>query len=87
MTSLVARPSRRFPPLYGKMISKVCNFEVLCLFFSSEYICKNYGQCKVIHTWEQDGQGYDSDGVPLQDKFALVVKFALSSVANQTKQK
>ena len=70
-----------YSSLSGVMYLSVCSFTF------SDYICKNYGDCKVIHTWESDGQGYDSDGVPIQDKFALVVKFALSSAANQTKQK
>lgn len=56
--------------------------------FNSGYFCKNYlGECKVLHTWENSGTEYDSDGVPVQDKFAVVLRFALSGTANQAKQK
>lgn len=55
----------------------------------SEYFCEHYGECKVLHTWEFEGteEQHDADGVPLQDKFAIVLRFREPSTANRVKQK
>ena len=53
----------------------------------SGYFSANYGQCSVFHVWTAEGEEYDEDGVPVFDKFAIVLKFGDRGIANQVKQK
>ncbi len=42
----------------------------------------------MVHVWTADGEEmYDEDGVPIFDKFAIILKFGDRSIANQVKQK
>ena len=65
---------------------------VLCCVVSCCVVCRDslkcYGKCKVSHVWQGSGDTeYDSDGVQIFDKFAVVLKFEDICTANRVKQK